>query len=317
MKPYVPPRIPSPAEGVAQGLGAPAEAGRLGAFVRAARERVRPQELGLPQGHRRRTRGLRREEVAALCGISPTWYTWIEQGRTQAVSVATLDALARGLRLSVAERAYLFRLARRADPHAPQPARDARTGEDPAALVRMVRGPAYVLDAYWDVLAWNAAAARLLAPWLANRRAGRAGPAVRRPAPQRRSGSASASSQPPAVMEPNLLRWVYLHVSARRWIVDWESRARRLVAEFRADTAGLREDPRHQSFVAELCAQSPEFDQAWRSQQVLEREGGLRAFATADGVRDYRQFTLRVAGHDELKLIMLQPLTQAAAAAAD
>ncbi|MDE2120077.1 MAG: helix-turn-helix domain-containing protein, partial [Betaproteobacteria bacterium] len=109
MKSPAPPRTPSPAEVASQGLGAPAEAGRLGAFVRAARERVRPQELGLPQGHRRRTQGLRREEVAALCGISPTWYTWIEQGRTHAVSVSTLDALARGLRLSVAERAYLFR----------------------------------------------------------------------------------------------------------------------------------------------------------------------------------------------------------------
>ncbi|MBU6438814.1 MAG: helix-turn-helix domain-containing protein [Betaproteobacteria bacterium] len=256
---------------------------QLGTFLRAARERLQPEALGLPAGRRRRTRGLRREEVAALCGISPTWYTWIEQGRTQAVSVATLDALAQGLRLSPAERSYLFGLARRADPRAAPAARQPAgepEDQDCARLVGLMRCPAYALDAHWDLLACNPEARRLFAPWL-----GESGPA-----------------------EPNLLRWVYLDPPARDWIVDWELRARRLAAEFRADTAALRDDPRHRRFVATLCLQSPEFEQAWRSQQVLEREGGLRAFATAQGLRNYRQFTLRGGAAGAVKLIALQAL---------
>lgn len=274
--------IPAPSP-VALPPGPAAEAEQLGAFLRAARERVQPEAIGLPAGRRRRTRGLRREEVAALCGISPTWYTWIEQGRTQAVSVATLHALAQGLRLNAAERAYLFELARRADPQAAAARRMSvgeQDDEDCAQLVRQLRCPAYALDAHWDVLAWNAGATRLFAPWL---------------------GATGAGPE-----EPNLLRWVYLDPRARHWIVDWEARARRLAAEFRADTAPLRDELRHRRFVATLCGQSPGFEQAWRSQQVLEREGGVRSFATSDGVRSYRQFTLRGGAGGEVKLIALQ-----------
>ncbi len=266
----------------APGPDSSGEAEQLGVFLRAARERLQPEAVGLPAGRRRRTRGLRREEVAALCAISPTWYTWIEQGRTQAVSVATLDALAQGLRLSAAERAYLFELARRADPRAALVSRSpVGEPEDRACanLVLQMRCPAYALDAHWDLLACNSQARRLFAPWL-----GEDGPG-----------------------EPNLLRWVYRDPAARAWIVDWPLRARRLAAEFRADTAALREDPRHRRFVATLRAQSTEFDGAWRSQQVLEREGGLRAFATAEGPRDYRQFTLRGGVAGGVKLIVLHP----------
>ncbi len=92
---------------------------QLGDFLRAQRDRLRPEDFGLPTGQRRRAPGLRREEAAQLCGISPTWFTWIEQGRTASVSVPTLAAIARGLHLSRAERAYLFELASRADPAPP------------------------------------------------------------------------------------------------------------------------------------------------------------------------------------------------------
>src|ERR1700733_9016062 len=91
----------------------------LGDFLRARRAALQPLELGLPQRTRRRTPGLRREEVAQLCGISSTWYTWIEQGRTAAVSPATLVALAEGLHLTQVERAYLFEMAGRLIPRHP------------------------------------------------------------------------------------------------------------------------------------------------------------------------------------------------------
>ena len=125
-----------------------------------------------------------------LCGISPTWYTWIEQGRTSAISVATLGALARGLRLSQAERTYLFELASRADPAPP------RTEEpDPhrlAGLIAAVSTPAYVLDRHWDAIGWNAAAAELFEDWL--------------------DGTHSGGR--------NLLRYVFLHPRAPAFIID-------------------------------------------------------------------------------------------------
>src|SRR6185437_15241333 len=143
--------------------GMPSHAQTLGQFLRARRDRSRPEDFGLSGGHRRRAPGLRREEVAVLCGISPTWYTWIEQGRTSAISVETLGALARGLRLSQAERTYLFELASRADP--------APRSEEPdphrlAGLIAAVSTPAYVLDRHWDAVGWNAAAAELFEDWL-------------------------------------------------------------------------------------------------------------------------------------------------------
>ncbi len=137
----------------------------LGDFIRAHRERLSPQAVGLPPGPRRRTPGLRREEVAQLCGVSPTWYTWIEQGRPVSASADALARIAVALQLSRAERAYLFELAAQRDPAEPDPA----AADAPATLletVQLVNAPAYVLDRQWNALAWNARAADLFVGWL-------------------------------------------------------------------------------------------------------------------------------------------------------
>jgi transcriptional regulator with XRE-family HTH domain len=252
----------------------------LGGFLRARRDQSRAEDFGLPGGSRRRAPGLRREEVAALCGISPTWYTWIEQGRTAAISVETLGAIARGLRLSHAERTYLFELASRADP-APPPARDA----DPhrlAALIEAVRSPAYVLDRHWDAIAWNEPAAELFDDWL-------------------------GAAEVPAGGH-NLLRYVFRHPRAPVFIVDWPERARRLVAEYRADTAAWHDDPVRRALVDELSWDCEPFAAAWRAQNVLARAGGSRQFQHARrGLCLYEQFTLLLAQRAELKLTVLVP----------
>lgn len=250
-----------------------ADAENLAAFVRAARERLTPEACGLPAGRRRRAKGLRREEAAALCHISPTWLTWIEQGRTTGVSTATLGAIARGLRLSRAERDYLFALAAR-DPAAPAPqASDPHRME---ALLATIAAPAYVLDRHWDAVAWNPAAQGLFGGWLG-------GP------------------------ERNQLRYVFLDPEARAFIADWPERAARLVAEFRADSVEEQDDPARRALVEELRHASPDFAAAWASQSVLAREGGRRRFHTPDGARDFVQFTLRPAAFGDLKLIVLTP----------
>jgi transcriptional regulator with XRE-family HTH domain len=245
----------------------------LGAFLRALRERRQPADFGLPPGMRRRTPGLRREEAAQLCGISPTWLTWLEQGRADAASTPTLVAIATGLRLSTAERHYLFELAARSDPDPhPQTAADRQALQP---LVDTISTPAYVLDRHWDALAWNAPAARLLADWLGTPQPG------------------------------NLLRYVFLHPAARTLIIDWPQRCHRLVAEFRADCASRLDDPVNIALVEQLSAASADFRAVWAAQQVLEREGGRRAFALPEGLCTYRQFTLRPALDPELKLVML------------
>jgi len=254
----------------------------LGEFLRAARERLVPEDFGLTKGTRRRTKGLRREEVAGLCGISPTWYAWIEQGRTCAVSVATLADLAAGLRLSAAERAYLFQLAGRADPALPGMKNEEAAPY--AALVEGILSPAYMLDRYWNAIVWNPPAAKLFQDWL---------------------GLAPGRGGEPA---PNLLRYVFLDPGAADLIVDWENRAWRLAAEYRADSAASRHDPAHQALVEELQAASPLFKQAWSSQKVLGREGGSRGFLLpGEGKRYFWQYTLRMAQQNEIKLVVLHP----------
>jgi transcriptional regulator with XRE-family HTH domain len=251
---------------------------QLGEFLRARRDQLRPADFGLDVGRRRRAPGLRREEAAQLCGISPTWLTWIEQGRTTSVSVPTLAAIARGLRLSRAERSYLFELAARSDP-----ARPAAPDTDRDALKRLldaIRAPAYVLDRHWEAIAWNRAASELLSPWLG---AARGGPKYR-----------------------NLLEFVFLDPAASAFIVDWKDRAERLVAEYRADTAAWQADPVRQRLVQDLSDASPEFAAAWRAQRVLSRDGGRRRFQhPRRGRCEYEQFTLRVALQPELKITTL------------
>jgi transcriptional regulator with XRE-family HTH domain len=193
---------------------------------------------------RRRTPGLRREDVAALCGVSVTWYTWIEQGRATAISVQTLEALAQGLRLSSAERAYLFQLAARADPSPPLPP-DADQAQL-ASLARAIRAPAYILDPHWEALAWNRAAAELFADWLG-------------------AGAAATKLPPESDSSRNLLRYVFRHPRASAFILDWEERARQLVAQYRSDTPMWRDDRRHEGLVRELVSASPAFAAAWRS----------------------------------------------------
>jgi transcriptional regulator with XRE-family HTH domain len=257
---------------------------QLGEFLRARRDQLDPADFGLPAGQRRRAPGLRREEAALLCGISPTWLAWIEQGRTRSISVASLAAIARGLRLSRTERRYLFELAARQDPHPPRAAPADANGLQ--ALLRAVRSPAYVLDRHWAPLAWNAPAATLFRDWLGKS--------------QREAHRAS------------LLEYVFLDPGARRFILGWPNRARRLVAEFRADTAGTQDDPARALFIEELSAASDDFRRAWNAQEVLAREGGARAFQPAAGPRRaFLQFTLRPAQWPELKLVVLTPQARA------
>jgi transcriptional regulator with XRE-family HTH domain len=255
----------------------------LGDFLQVLRQRSAPEEFGFPLGSRRRTKGLRREEVAQLAGISPTWYTWIEQGREVNISADALDRLAVVMKLSRSERDYLFDIAGRRDPKA------AHTEEDsvPEALVAMLADihiPAYIMGRYWDLLAWNIAATNLFTGWLDQK-------------PQ------AKDAQP-----PNLLRFVFQVPQAQRFVENWEARARRLVAEFRADCRSRLDEPGVQQLVTELTQSSPEFARFWQQHDVLERQGGQRTFNHPKlGLINFQQVTLRPVEQDQLKLVLLKP----------
>jgi len=252
----------------------------LGAFLMARRARRGPAALGLPEGGRRRTPGLRREEVAQLAGLSVTWYTWIEQGRDVSVSPAALARLARTLQLSPAERTYLFDLAGKRDPAARAPAPASEVPAALAAAVRAIAAPAYVLDRQWNAVAWNALAGRLFIGWL------------------------DRSSDKPGGR--NLLRFIFLEPAARRLIRGWEERARRVLAEFRAECGAFADDRGMQSLAEELRARSAAFARLWEAHAVLGREGGLRQFNhPEDGPLAYEQAAFALAGRPEFKLVML------------
>jgi transcriptional regulator with XRE-family HTH domain len=258
---------------------------KLGDFIRLHRERTRPDSVGLPGGGRRRTPGLRREELAQLCEVSPTWLTWLEQGRPVSASGKMLARLAEVLQLSPAERSYLFSLADRLDPQ--HDAVDGGAEQALDAIVAAIAAPAYILDRQWDVVAWNAGAADLFGGWLSS------------------SGQAPAQQQ---AAPPNLLRFMFRVAAARGLIVDWPERARRLVAEFRADVGRHAGQEPLAGLIAELARDSGEFRQLWTSQDVLGREGGLRRFLhPRRGELSYDQITLHLAKRHDLKLILLLP----------
>ncbi|WP_157252282.1 helix-turn-helix domain-containing protein [Nonomuraea typhae] len=220
-------------------------------FLRIRRGRIGPAEVGLPIGPgRRRTPGLRREELAALAGVSVDYYTRIEQGRETAPSDSVLDALARALKLTGDEHAHLLALADRAAGRTPRRRPLAVQPPRPGLLLLLesVRpSPAYVLDPVNDVLAANPEGLALM-PGLGDWPAG----------------------------QRNTIRYTFLHPAARTVFADWDRVARNCVAHLH--TAELDAPEPAAALVAELSAASAEFAALWRRHDVWVKRGGETAF---------------------------------------
>ncbi|WP_354640248.1 helix-turn-helix transcriptional regulator [Kitasatospora camelliae] len=231
-------------------LAAPAAARRheLAAFLRSRRERISPEQVGLPATGRRRTPGLRREEVAHLATVGVTWYTWLEQGRDIHVSAQVLNSVARALLLDRNERAHLFVLAGVEDP---SPVSDCATVSPAlqAILEQLDPFPAAVISSRYDILAQNSGY-----NWLV-------GDLDRMPFEDR-----------------NLLWMVFTDTTFSRRLVDRDAARASVVARFRASMADHPGEPAWKELIHRLRRVSPDFEQAWQRHEVAGQTNGLKQF---------------------------------------
>jgi transcriptional regulator with XRE-family HTH domain len=218
----------------------------LAAFLRSRRERIRPEQVGLPPSRRRRTPGLRREEVAQLAGVGVTWYTWLEQGRDINASPQVLDAIARTLQFDAHEHAHLFTLAGLPASSIADEC-DALCPTAQVLLDQLEPYPACVLNARWDLLAFN----RVYASFFDDLEAIPIG-------------------------DRNCLWLAFTDPRWREVMVDWDESVCRMVAEYRAAMAEHIDDPAWKSFVDRLHRASPEFTTVWERHDVLGVQGRMK-----------------------------------------
>jgi transcriptional regulator with XRE-family HTH domain len=249
----------------------------LSDFLKSRRARIAPATVGLPNGRRRRTPGLRREEVADLAGVGLTWYTWLEQGRDIRVSPQVLAAIARALQLEPAERSHLFRLAGHAPP-APEAASAAISPRLQRVLDAWDPFPAHVSGRRRDVLAWNRASEAINGwSWL---------PDDRR----------------------NLVWFLFMVPAARRLLVEWEKEAALSVAALRAEAGQDLSAPDYQALISDLLAGSPDFAAIWARLDVRGRREGLKRFEHTELGRFDLEFTsFQVAEQQSLRLSLYTP----------
>jgi transcriptional regulator with XRE-family HTH domain len=232
-------------------------------------------------GGRRRTPGLRREEVAQRANISPTWYTWLEQGRGGAPSADVLDRLARGLMLTAPEREHLFLLALGRPPAVEYSQPDGVTPRLQRVLDALPNSPAIIKTATWDVIAWNTAATRLLTDYNKLPR-----------------------------QERNVLRLMFTDPEAMAAQDDWWNVARYVVGAFRADAARAGATAEIRALVDELSRVSPEFESLWRENKIADHADGFKRLRHPElGLIELEFSMFAVEGRPDLGMLVFNPAT--------
>src|SRR5580658_4141299 len=254
----------------------------LGAYLKDRRARLDPAAFGFPP-ERRRTPGLRREEVAQRAYISPTWYTWLEQGRGGAPSADVLDRIARALMLTDVEREHLFLLGLGRPPEARYRKSDGVTPRLQRVLDALEPVPALIRNAIWDVIAWNRAATVMLTDY---------------------------GALPPE--QRNILRFIFLDPRVRAAQYDWDSVARFVVGSFRVDAARAGAAEEVEPLVDELCRLSPEFRAMWRDNDVRSHGEGVKHIRhPVLGLIAFEYSAFAVDGQPDLSMVVYIPATSA------
>jgi transcriptional regulator with XRE-family HTH domain len=252
----------------------------LADFLRRRRAGLKPSDVGLADGGRRRTPGLRREEVAQLAEVSATWYTWLEQGRDVRASLDVLEALSRALRLTPAQRTHLVLLGRGVQP---PPCKLPAERVSPT-LRRMIdnlgANPAYILGRRWDYLACNRASDAVFGDLDG--------------VPRSRRNHV----------------WLYFMDPRRRELLaDWERGARLMVAKFRADSARYLGDPDFEELIGALQSASPEFGKAWKRHEVARPGEGRKVVNhPVEGLMSFEHAVFNPAEAPDQRLILYTPL---------
>jgi transcriptional regulator with XRE-family HTH domain len=254
----------------------------LGEYLKHRRTQLDPAELGLPTT-RRRTPGLRREEVAARANVSATWYTWLEQGRGGAPSAEVIEQIAQALMLSEAEREHLFLLALGRLPNVRYRGAGAVAPLFQRMIDTMEISPVLVRTPTWDVVAWNRAASAVLTDYGAL------------PSEQR-----------------NIVRQIFCNTRIRAAQPDWEGVARFVVAAFRADVARAGATKAVEGLVDELRRLSREFDVMWRDNEVRSfGQGTKHVRHPLAGLLRLEFSAFAVDGRPDLAMIVYNPATPA------
>lgn len=252
---------------------------RLGTYLKDRRTRLDPAALGFAGG-RRRTPGLRREEVAQRANISPTWYTWLEQGRGGAPSADVLGRIAGALMLTDIEREHLFLLGLGRPPEVRYKASESVTPRLQRLLDAFEVSPALIKTATWDVVAWNRAAAAVLTDY---------------------------GTLPPG--QRNILRLIFGNSRVRAAQYDWDSVARFVVAAFRIDAARAGATSEVADLVDELSRMSPEFAALWRDNNVHAYGEGVKRLRHPEvGTLTLEYSAFAVDGRPDLGMVVYNPV---------
>jgi transcriptional regulator with XRE-family HTH domain len=258
------------------------DANSLGTYLKDRRAKLDPAAFGFPL-KRRRTPGLRREEVAQRANVSATWYTWLEQGRGGAPSADVLDRIARAMMLTDVEREHLFLLGLGRPPEVRYHAPEGISPRLQRVLDTLEYSPAFIRTATWDVIAWNRAAAAILTDY---------------------------STLPDG--QRNVLRMMFRDSRVRAAQPNWQSVARYVVASFRADVARAGAARNVQSLVDELCATSPEFAAMWRDNDVQAHGDGVKVLHhPVAGPLSMEFSAFAVDGRPDLNMVIYNPATRA------
>jgi transcriptional regulator with XRE-family HTH domain len=250
----------------------------LGTYLKDRRSRLDPLAFGYAPG-RRRTPGLRREEVAQRANISPTWYTWLEQGRGGAASADVLDRIARALMLTDVEREHLFLLGLGRPPEARYRSAEGVSPRLQKLLDVLEYSPAIVKTPTWDVVAWNKAASVVLTDY---------------------------GAQPPH--ERNILRKIFLDPQVRAAQDDWETVARFVVSAFRADMARAGASEEVAPLVEEMSRRSPEFAAMWQDKEVRTYGEGVKRLRHPHvGAIAFEYSSFSVDGRPDLAMVVYNP----------
>jgi transcriptional regulator with XRE-family HTH domain len=259
-----------------------ADQNALGAYLRDRRSKLDPATFGLPLT-RRRTPGLRREEVAQRANVSVTWYTWLEQGRGGAASADVLDRIARALMLTAVEREHLFLLGRGHPPEARYQPHESVTPRLQRILDAFEYSPAVVKTAMWDVVAWNRAFSSVMTDY---------------------------GALPPH--ERNVMRQMFSSSRIRAVQSDWEGVARFVVGAFRANVARAGATETSKALVDELSAVSPDFVRFWRENDVHAAGEGTKQIRHPEGGLISMEFSaFSVEGRPDLGMVVYMPATPA------